>query len=260
VRKKENQNMTTYQKLLDIQKQKGAGYLVLIDPDKKSQAELTGFAGECESGGADALLVGGSLLFSAHFDALIRSLKEAVAIPVILFPGNGGQLSQHADAVLFMSLVSGRNPHFLIGEQVQYAPVIRALGLEPISMGYMLIESGSVTSAEFMSHTKPIPREKPEIAAAHALAAQYLGMTLVYLEAGSGAKQSVPDDLIRAVRKTVTVPVIVGGGIRAPEEAAAKVKAGASFIVTGNVLENGASPGLIKAFAEAVHSPRKSDS
>ncbi|HEX9933994.1 MAG TPA: geranylgeranylglyceryl/heptaprenylglyceryl phosphate synthase, partial [bacterium] len=167
--------MTTYQKLLDIQKEKGAGYLVLIDPDKKSVAELTDFAKTCEAGGVDALLVGGSLLFSAHFDELIRSLKEAVKLPVILFPGNGMQLSHHADAVLFMSLVSGRNPHFLIGEQVQYAPVVYALKIEPISMAYMLIESGCVTTAEFMSHSKPIPREKPEIAAAHVLAAQYLG-------------------------------------------------------------------------------------
>jgi phosphoglycerol geranylgeranyltransferase len=250
--------MSTYQKLLDIQKQKGAGFFVLIDPDKKPQPELAGFARICESGGADALLVGGSLLFSAHFDGLIQALKQAVRIPVILFPGNGGQLSQHADAVLFMSLVSGRNPHFLIGEQVQYAPIIRALGIEPISMAYMLIESGRVTSAEFMSHTKPIPREKPEIAAAHALAAQYLGMASVYLEAGSGAKLSVPDDMIRAVRKTVKVPIIVGGGIRTPEEAAAKVKAGASFVVTGNVLEDGAPDGLIRAFADAVHTPEES--
>jgi phosphoglycerol geranylgeranyltransferase len=246
--------MTTYQKLIDIQKQKGAGYLVLIDPDKKPVAELVAFAKTCDQNDVDALLVGGSLLFSAHFDELIMSLKQAVRIPVILFPGNGGQLSKHADAVLFISLVSGRNPHFLIGEQVQYAPVIRALGIEPISVGYMLIESGSVTSAEFMSHTKPIPREKPEIAAAHALAAQYLGMSMVYLEAGSGAKESVPDDMIRAVRKTVTVPLIVGGGIRTPEEAAAKVQAGAGFIVTGNVLENGADSLFVKTLANAVHS------
>jgi phosphoglycerol geranylgeranyltransferase len=252
--------MTAFQKLIDIHKRKGAGYFVLIDPDKKPKDDLVRFAEACENGGADALLVGGSLLFSADFDGLIRSLKEAVRIPVILFPGSGGQLSRHADAVLFMSLVSGRNPHFLIGEQVQYAPVIRALGLEPISMAYMLIESGSVTSAEFMSHTKPIPRDKPEIAAAHALAAEYLGMRLVYLEAGSGAKQSVPDDLVRVVRKTVSVPVIVGGGIRNPEEASAKVRAGASFVVTGNVLEDGASSGLIQAFAGAVHSARKGDS
>ncbi len=233
---------------------RGAGYLVLLDPDKRSVDELTDFARACERNGVDALLVGGSLLFSIHFDELIRSLKKAVQIPVILFPGNGGQLSKYADAVLFMSLVSGRNPHFLIGEQVQYAPIIHALRLEPISMGYMLVESGNVTAAEFMSDSKPIPREKPEIAVAHVLAAQYMGMKMVYLEAGSGAVHSVPESMIRAVKKIATVPIVVGGGIKSPDEARAKVSAGASFVVTGNALENASEPNGIRAFADAVHS------
>lgn len=248
--------MTTYQKLLDIQKEKGAGYLVLLDPDKRSVEELVGFAKICEQNGVDAFLVGGSLLFTVQFDELIRSLKQAVQIPVILFPGNGSQLSKHADAVLFMSLISGRNPHFLIGEQVQSAPIIHSLNLEPISMAYLLIESGGMTAAEFMSNTKPIPREKPEIAAAHVLAAQYLGMKLVYLEAGSGAVQSVPERMIQVIKRIATVPLIVGGGIRTPEEAEEKVKAGASFVVTGNVLENGTGARLIKDFADAVHQQR----
>jgi phosphoglycerol geranylgeranyltransferase len=245
--------MNTYQRLIDIQKNRGAGYLVLMDPDKQKPDELSAFAKICEEQGADGILVGGSLLFNDHFDKAVESIKKAVRIPVLLFPGNGRQLSRHADAVLFMSLISGRNAHFLIGEQAVSAPLVRALGLEPVSMGYMLVESGAMTSAEFMSSTKPLPRNKPEIAAAHALAAEYLGMKLVYLEAGSGAVQSVPEALIAAVRKTVSIPILVGGGIRTPDEAAAKARAGASFVVTGNALEGAVDPAAIRGFAEAVH-------
>ncbi|MDM7926327.1 MAG: geranylgeranylglyceryl/heptaprenylglyceryl phosphate synthase, partial [bacterium] len=214
---------------------------------------LAAFANTCEAQGADGILIGGSLLLDDGFDKCVEAVKRAVRIPVILFPGNGRQLSRYADAVLFMSLVSGRNPHLLIGEQVTSAPVIRAMGLEPVSMAYLLVESGETTAAEFMSATRPIPRNKPDIAAAHALAAEYLGMKLVYLEAGSGAKQSVPEAMIAAVARTVSVPVIVGGGIRAPEDAAAKVKAGASFVVTGNVLEKEGGPDRVRSLADAVH-------
>jgi len=261
--------MTIYQQLLDIQTSRGAGYLVLIDPDKQSPEQLADFANACEEQDADGLLVGGSLLFNDHFDRTVEAIKKAVRIPVILFPGSGRQLSRHADAVLFMSLISGRNANFLIGEQVISAPLVRALGIEPISMGYMLVESGATTAAEFMSNTRPLPRNKPEIAAAHALAAEYLGMKSVYLEAGSGAERSVPETLIGAVRKTVSIPILVGGGIRKPEEARAKAEAGASFVVTGNVLEKSEDVrlihkglirrglihrGLIREFADAVHS------
>jgi phosphoglycerol geranylgeranyltransferase len=246
--------MTVYQQLLDIQSRRGAGYLVLIDPDKQSPAELAVFAKTCEEQDADGLLVGGSLLFNDHFDRAVEAVKKAVRIPVILFPGNGRQLSRHADAVLFMSLISGRNAHYLIGEQVVSAPLVRALGLEPISMGYMLVESGATTAAEFMSNTRPLPRNKPEIAAAHALAAEFLGMKCVYLEAGSGAEMSVPETVVGAVRRTVSIPILVGGGIRTPDEAGAKVMAGASFVVTGNVLERSDDARLIRGFADAIHS------
>jgi phosphoglycerol geranylgeranyltransferase len=245
--------MSTYDKLLELKKRRGAGYLVLIDPDKQPLEDVVSFAKNCEEGGADGFLVGGSLLFSNHFDELIQAVKGTVSIPVILFPGNGRQLSRHADAVLFMSLISGRNPQALIGEQVMAAPLIHSLGLEAIPMGYMLIESGNVTAAQFMSNTSPIPREKPEIAVAHALAAEYLGMKLVYLEAGSGAEHSVPEPMIRAVSQSVSIPLIVGGGIRNPNEAREKVKAGASFVVTGNVLEKKDNAHLIADFAKAIH-------
>lgn len=245
--------MTTYEKLLKIKLDKGAGYMVLLDPDHGSISELTEMACAFESQGVDAFLIGGSLLFSNHFEDFVKTIKKAVEVPVLLFPGSSRQLSAHADALLFMSLISGRNPQTLIGEQVMAAPIVKSLGLETIAMGYMLVESGCVTAAQFMSNTNPIPREKPEIAVAHALAGEYLGMKMLYLEAGSGARHAVPDQMVYAVSKTVGIPVIVGGGIRTPEDAAAKVKAGASFVVTGNILEKESSADLVGQFAEAVH-------
>ncbi len=245
--------MATLEKLLQVKSRKGAGYFVLIDPDKWRQEQLTEFSIAAGEAGADAVLIGGSLLLSASFDELVKRIKEHVDIPVIIFPGNTTQISRHADAIFFLSLISGRNPTFLIGEQVRSAPVIKALNIEPISIGYMLIESGCTTSAEFMSNTRPIPGNKPDIAKATALAAEYLGMRLLYLEAGSGAKQSVPCEMITQVRDYVSLPLIVGGGIRTPAEAAAKVSAGASFVVIGNVLEYSNSFNLMKEFAEAIH-------
>lgn len=235
---------------------KGAGYLALLDPDKLSGPSLIKAAVRCQENGADALLIGSSLMFTADFDDAVSRVKQAVEIPVVLFPGASHHLSRHADALLFLSLLSGRNPQYLIGEQVRSAPIIQAFGLEPIATGYLLIESGSVTSAEFTSDTRPIPRDKPSIAVAHALAAEYLGMRLVYLEAGSGARYSVPGELVRMVCQAISIPVIVGGGIREPQVAAEKVKAGASFVVTGNILEENASAQLIQEFADAIHTAR----
>ena len=245
--------MKLYRQLLDIRDKKGAGYLVLLDPDKKSMKEMVSMAVMCEENGVDGLLMGGSILFSSDLDEMVKAIKQSVSIPVILFPGNGGQLTKHADGVLFMSLISGRNPHYLIGEQVLAAPIVRSFGLEAIATGYMLVESGSSTSVEFMSNTRPLPRNRPEIAVAHALAGEYLGMKLLYLEAGSGAEQTVPQDMIHAVKKSVSIPLVVGGGIRTPEQAEIIVKAGASFIITGNILEENDSGKFIRLFARAVH-------
>jgi putative glycerol-1-phosphate prenyltransferase len=245
--------MKLYQQLLDIRDKKGAGYFVLLDPDKKPVKEMVSMAVICEENGVDGLLMGGSILFSSDLDEMVRTIKKSVTIPVILFPGNGGQLTKHADGVLFMSLISGRNPHYLIGEQVLAAPIVRSLGLETIATGYMLVESGSSTSVEFMSNTRPLPRNHPEITVAHALAGEYLGMKLLYLEAGSGAEQTVPEDMIQAVKKSVSVPLVVGGGIRTPEQAEIIVKAGASFIVTGNILEKNENSKFVKLFARAAH-------
>lgn len=244
--------MTTLQTLLNIS-DTGAGYIVLLDPDKLTAADAVKTAAACEEAGADALFVGGSLIFGDHFDSWVREVKKAVSIPLILFPGNGYQVSSHADAILFMSLISGRNPQYLIGEQAVSAPRIKAAGMETISTGYMLIESGNMTSVGYMSNSQPIPRSKPDIAAAHALAAQYLGMSLIYLEAGSGAEQTVPEEMIHMVKKICSLPLVVGGGIVTPEEAARKVTAGASFIVTGTVHEGRFSADIIRDFSEAVH-------
>jgi phosphoglycerol geranylgeranyltransferase len=162
-------------------------------------------------------------------------------------------LTPHVDAVFYLSVISGRNPQFLIGDQVQAAPVVRELGIEPMATAYMLIESGRVTTAEFVSGSKPIPRDKDEIAIAHALAADYLGFKFIYLEAGSGAQYSVTPRMVKAVSSCTDVPVIVGGGIHTPEEAGALAKAGASFVVTGNILEDPEKSHLMEAFAKAIH-------
>jgi phosphoglycerol geranylgeranyltransferase len=233
-------------------------YWVLLDPDDFSLTDAAHVARESELSGADALLIGGSLLYSNHFDAFVSAVKKAVSIPVILFPGDSAQLSRHADALLYLSLVSGRNPTNLIGEHVKAAPVIRECGIEPIATAYMLVESGSVSSVEFMSNTRPLPRSKPGIAAAHALAAQYMGMSLVYLEAGSGAQLSVPPEMIRLVKKWVEIPVIVGGGIRDVATAREKLDAGADIIVTGTIVtkENGIA--AMRAIAETIKSYKSS--
>ena len=229
------------------------GYIVLLDPDKTPLESASRTAAMCREAGADMLFAGGSLLFSDRFDEWVQRVKASAGIPVILFPGNGYQLSSHADGLLFMSLISGRNPQFLIGEQVVSAPRVQAAGLETVAVAYMLVGAGPPTSVEFMSDTKPIPPHKPDIAAAHALAAGYLGFQMIYLEAGSGAALSIPDAVVSAVCKAAKLPVIVGGGIKTPKEAAEKVQAGASFVVTGNILESGRSAAKMREFADAVH-------
>ena len=245
--------MKVMDQLLAVKRKKGAGYFVLIDPDKQDVGTAVELAKTCEASGVDALLVGGSLLLANVFDETVKGIKENCSLPLIVFPGSTKQISRYADAILFLSLISGRNPESLIGSQVMAAPIIKSINIEPISTGYMFIESGAVTSALFMSDTRPIPREKPDIAAAHALAAQYIGMQCVYLEAGSGAEKAVPDKVVSAVAQYISIPVICGGGIRTPDEAREKVHAGASFVVTGTIIEKDSNPALIRAFADAVH-------
>jgi len=228
-------------------------YFVLLDPDRFEPAENARLASEAADGGADAIFVGGSLSLAGRCDETVRAIKSGADVPVIIFPGDTGFVSSAADAVLFLSLVSGRNPQYLIGEHVKAAPLLKESGLEPIPTAYMLVEGGATTSVEFMSSTRPIPRDKPDIAMAHALAAQYLGMRLAFFDAGSGAERPVPEELVRRVSSYVDIPVMVGGGIRDPETARGLVEAGARALVTGDVIEKTKDAGLIRAFADAVH-------
>ena len=244
---------TVLNHLLHVRSEKGAGYLALLEPDKLSGAPLIDMAVCCEANGVDALLIGSSLMLTVDLDEAVSQIKAHVDIPIILFPGALHHISRHADAILFLSLISGRNPQYLIGEQVHAAPIIQAYDLEPIATGYILIGSDSITSAEFMSNTRPIPRDKSTIAVAHALAAEYLGMHMVYLDAGSGARPSVPETMVEFVSDNVSIPIIVGGGIRSPQIAQEKVQAGADFVVTGTILEEQASPSLIREFADAIN-------
>jgi len=245
--------MSIYQSLLSTSKAKGAAYLVLIDPDKISEKDLPAFVHQATEAGVDAFLVGGSLILDDSFECCIKTIKQHTKLPAVIFPGGVMQISPSADAILFLSLLSGRNPEHIIGSQVLAAPVVKKIGLEAISTAYLLVESGKTTSAEFMSNTRPLPRHKPDIVVAHALAAEILGFKMIYLEAGSGAQQSVPEEIVGAVAKHCSVPLIVGGGITSPEEAHKKVKAGANFIVTGNVLEKNGNANLMKEFASAIH-------
>jgi putative glycerol-1-phosphate prenyltransferase len=247
--------MNTYEQLLSIRSQRGAGYLLLLDPDKVTAKELPSLVQRATTAGVDGFLFGSSMMLSNDFDGQIKLIKANTDKPVIIFPGSTFQVSPFADAILFLVLVSGRNPEHLIGAQVIAAPMIKKVGLESISTAYMLIESGITTAAEYISQSKPIPRAKSDIAVAHALAAEMIGMKLIYLDAGSGAQYSVPETMIAAIHKHCKVPIVVGGGIRTPEEARKKVEAGASFIVAGTIFEENAShSSLMKQFADVIHS------
>ena len=244
---------TVYAHLEKVRQDKGAGYLVLIDPDKKNDGKLEKLVMSVNRSGADGILIGGSLIMDSGFHERAEKIKSIAEIPVILFPGSVNQLGPHCDAVLFMSVISGRNPTYLIGEQVIGAPLVKDLGLEPIPTGYMIFDGGGHSTAEFMSGSSPLPMNRPDIAVAHALAGQYLGMKLIYLEAGSGAESAVPDEIISAVAKNIDIPLIVGGGIRKQAAAVNKVKAGASFIITGTAIESDEGENLLESFADAIH-------
>ena len=248
--------MKVYNKLLELAK-KRANYFCLLDPDELQADQIQDFAKMCEENGADGLLVGGSIMVNNKFQSNLKLIKESVNIPVLIFPGIFNFVSPHADALLLLSVVTSRNPQMLIGEQVRAAPLIKHYGLEAIGTAYMIIESGNSTSVQFMSGSLPLPRTKNDLAVAHALAGQYLGMKMIYMDAGSGAKYAATDEMVAAVRKNVELPIILGGGIKSPEVAMQKAKAGADFIVTGNVLEDNPDPKLIREFADAIHSVKR---
>ena len=251
--------MSLFDKLMDIKNRRGAGFLVLIDPDENDPGDLTEFARQAESSGVDAFMVGASMLLSDKFEQTIKTLKNNSNLPVLIFPGSSNQISDQADGILFLTMVSSRNPQYLISEQVKGAPLVKSAGLEVIPIGYILIESGRMTSVQYVSNSLPIPSDKPDLVKAHALAAQYMGMQAVYLEAGSGALYSVPEELINAVRDYADIQIIVGGGIRTPQDAREKVLAGASFVVIGNFFQKDDNTILLEEFAQAVHTAEKSE-
>ena len=244
---------SVFQHLLDIKSQKGAAYIVLIDPDEKNDDTLISQVRAANDTGVDALFVGGSLMMDSKHNDRVATIKKEADIPVIFFPGGVNQINTHYDAMLFLTLLSGRNPQYLIGEQVVAAPIVKDLGIEVIPTAYLLFNGGTQSTVEVMSGTKPLPMSRPDIAIAHALAAEYLGNKLIYLEAGSGAKEAIPVEIIQKVSAQTIVPLIVGGGIRSPEAARERVEAGASFIVTGTALEENNGRGLMTEFADAVH-------
>ncbi len=224
--------------LSDRLRRDGAIHMTLLDPEKLSQKLASKIALEVESCNTSAIMVGGSTLTStSHLDTIVKAIKNAVKIPVILFPNNITGISRHADAIWFMSLLNSFDPYFIAGAQIWGAPLIKKFGLEAIPLGYIVV--GDSTAVSVVGRACPIPYNKPELAAAHALAAQYFGMRFIYLEAGSGARQPPPNDMIETVKKCVNVPLIVGGGIRTSDQVKDVVKAGANIIVTGTVVEGG---------------------
>ncbi len=210
---------------------------VLLDPDKILLDRVSEIIERIESAKVDLILVGGSLLFSNQLDGLLLEIKKYTKLSVILFPGNAMQISSHADAILFLSLLSGRNPEYLVGNQVIAAPILKQTQLEIISTSYLLIESGRETTASYISNTKPIPRDKPEIAMATSLAGEMMGHQVVYLDGGSGAIKPVPTALIEQVATHSKNPIIVGGGIRTKEQMQAAYSAGATVVVIGTAFE-----------------------
>ncbi len=240
--------------LLDVRGRKGAGFIVLIDPDKLAASQLESFAQLCEASDVDALFLGGSLMHATELEQYVARLKKSTALPVVGFPGSLNQVTPSLDAVLYLSVVSGRNPEFLFGQHVHAAPVIRRLGIEPIPTAYMLVESGRTTTAQYMSHTTPLPRHKPDVAAATALAAEMMGMRLLFTDGGSGADHPVPEDMIAAITEACSNPLVVGGGLSTPRQIADKVHAGASFIVVGNAIEHQPDGSYISDLASAAHS------
>ncbi len=224
---------------------------VLIDPDTPDDQQLLKILEHVNDSGADLIFVGGSLLTHDSLDQCLDIIKQNTQVPVILFPGSVMQISARADAILFLSLISGRNPELLIGSQVIAAPYIRQSGLEVLPTGYMLVDSGRATTASYMSNSLPIPHHKNEIAACTAMAGEMLGLRLIYMDGGSGADHPVSPTMIGEVRKAIEAPIIIGGGIRNAETAKNIARAGADVIVVGNATES--TPQVLKEIAEAIH-------
>lgn len=213
-------------------------FAVLLDPDKiPTGEELYNWLHEIEQSGATDILIGGSHLSKGNTEELVKNAKKQTSLPVVLFPGSPEQVTEHADVLLFLSLVSGRNADLLIGRHVEAAPLIMAMDIETIATAYLLVGDGPLTTAAYITQTLPIPSAKPELAVATASAAVLLGMQAIYLDAGSGAANSIPTEVVSAVSNAVDVPIIVGGGIRDFEGMERVWAAGADLVILGTVLE-----------------------
>jgi phosphoglycerol geranylgeranyltransferase len=243
---------TIYRSLTEAKAAGKKKFAVLIDPDKVRLGNMDGVLDNAVKAGVDYFFIGGSLIVNNMLDECLLAIKERCHIPMILFPGNSLQLSWKADAILFLSLISGRNADLLIGSHVIAAPYLKLSPLEIMPTGYMLVDGGASTAVQYMSNTRPIPSNKEDIAICTAMAGEMLGLRLVFMDAGSGAPNPVSEDIIESVSNAISIPLIVGGGIRTPEKAHANARAGADVIVVGNAIEK--DPDLVLEMAEAVHS------
>jgi putative glycerol-1-phosphate prenyltransferase len=226
-------------------------FALLIDPDKLDNSALQSTIDVAVKAKVDYLFVGGSLLTKDILDECLTTIKSNCNIPVVLFPGSVMQINNKADAIFFLSLISGRNADMLIGQHVLAAPYLKSSSLQVLPTGYILIDGGTQTTVSYISNTTPIPANKPDIAACTAMAGEMLGLQLMYMDAGSGAKNSISEKMISVVRKNINVPLIVGGGILTTEKAVANCLAGADIIVVGNAAEK--NPSLILDMAKAIH-------
>ena len=245
--------MSLFETLEYIRHDRGAVAVALIDPDTKNDEILLSMINLINECDFDIIFVGGSLISDNEFDRRLEFIKHNINIPLIIFPGSSNQLSAHADAILYLSLISGRNPQYLIGEHVKSAPLIYNLSIETIPTAYILLDSGVRSSVEVVSDTKPIPMGKHDIILAHALAGQYLGKSLIFLESGSGAKEHATCEIVSYLKPHISIPIIVGGGVNTAGSADSLVKAGADYIVTGSKIENLPSNNELIQFTQAVH-------
>jgi putative glycerol-1-phosphate prenyltransferase len=211
---------------------------ILLDPDKIKLTDLPNAIQKINKSNANLIFIGGSLLFKNVLDEFVKIAKENTKLPILLFPGSAMQITNNADGILFLQLISGRNPEYLISNQVIAAPLLKQTNLEVISTGYMLIESGRETTASYISNTKPIPSHKPEIAMATAIAGEYIGNKLIYMDGGSGALNPIPINVIKKVANNIDIPIIIGGGLRTKETIQNAYDAGATVVVVGTAFEN----------------------
>ncbi len=246
-----NESMNIYKKITANRKANKKSFALLIDPDKQNKNQLLSIIKKANDAKTDYFFVGGSLLTNDSLDLCLNTLKENSTIPIVLFPGNAMQVNDKADGILFLSLISGRNAEMLIGKQVITAPILKQSSLEVLPTGYILIDSGKPTTVSYMSNTTPIPANKNTVAACTAMAGEMLGLKLIFMDGGSGAKNPISETMIKEVRKSISVPLIIGGGINSGKKAIANCKAGADIIVVGNAIEKNKS--LITEIANAVH-------